>query len=166
MQRIVLCALAMSACGMPAAIAQTVPSSPGYYPSSSGSMQVAQAQPAPVQYAAYREQLGLTPPDDAEGCLQDGHWSAGMFGYFPTYALGNILAAQFFAAATRELGDCEEAFARGEFSRLLSWLRQHVHAHGQTFWADELIQEATGGPLSHRWLVEFLTRKYSALYGF
>lgn len=116
--------------------------------------------------AAYREQLGLTPPDDAEGCLQDGHWSAGMFGYFPTYALGNILAAQFFAAATRELGDFEEAFARGEFSRLLSWLREHVHAHGQTFWADELIQEATGGPLSHTWLVEFLTRKYSALYGF
>ena len=58
--------------------------------------------------AAYREQLGLTPPDDAEGCLQDGHWSAGLFGYFPTYALGNILAAQFFAAATRELGDFEE----------------------------------------------------------
>jgi carboxypeptidase Taq len=115
--------------------------------------------------AAYRDQLGLVPPDDAEGCLQDGHWGAGLFGYFPTYSLGNMLAAQLHAAATRELGDLEEPFARGDFTGLLSWLRSRVHAHGQTFWADALVQEVTGSPLSHQWLVEALTRKYSALYG-
>lgn len=116
--------------------------------------------------SAYREQLGLEPPDDAEGCLQDGHWSAGLFGYFPTYALGNMAAAQLFAAAVRELGDLEEPFARGEFEGLLSWLRTRVHAHGQTFQANELLQQATGAPLSHSWLVEALTRKYSAIYKF
>jgi carboxypeptidase Taq len=113
---------------------------------------------------AYRDQLGLAPADDAEGCLQDGHWSSGLFGYFPTYALGNIMAAQLFAAAARELGDFEEPFAQGEFTGLLSWLRARIHAHGQTLWADSLIQQATGSPLSHSWLMEALTRKYSALY--
>src|SRR5262249_36599432 len=73
---------------------------------------------------AYRHHLGITPANDAAGCLQDSHWSAGLIGYFPTYTLGNIYAAQLFARARAELGDIDEAFARGDFSSLLGWLRQ------------------------------------------
>ncbi len=74
--------------------------------------------------------FGLTPPDDARGCLQDVHWSGGAIGYFPTYTLGNLYAAQFFEAARRDLGDLDAMFARGEFRPLLDWLRRNIHAHG------------------------------------
>ena len=78
----------------------------------------------------YRETLGVTPANDAEGCLQDIHWSAGLIGYFPTYTLGNLYAAQLFAQADAELGGLDEAFARGDFSGLLGWLRTKVHSPG------------------------------------
>ena len=70
---------------------------------------------------------GLTPPHNADGCLQDIHWSRSMFGYFPTYTLGNLYAAQLFASAQAELGDLGPAFAHGEFGHLLAWLRAKVH---------------------------------------
>src|SRR5205085_9212422 len=88
---------------------------------------------------SYRHHLGLTPADDAEGCLQDGHWPSGLIGYFPTYTLGNVFAAQLFARAAADLGGLDAAMARGEFAGLLGWLRQHVHRHGSRYTAAGLI---------------------------
>ncbi len=96
---------------------------------------------------AYRRDLGVSPENDAEGCLQDIHWSAGLFGYFPTYTLGNVYAAQLFAKAKAELGDLDAEFARGDFSGLLGWLRRNVHRHGKRYRAADLIRKVTGsGP--------------------
>lgn len=113
---------------------------------------------------AYRHYLGVTPASDAEGCLQDGHWGAGMFGYFPTYTLGNILAAQLFAAAEQGLGSVGPAFARGEFGELLGWLRANVHQHGGRWPVARLIERVTGSPPDPRPLVAYLRCKYGELY--
>jgi carboxypeptidase Taq len=115
--------------------------------------------------AGYEQHLGTTPPDDAEGCLQDGHWSEGLFGYFPTYTLGNVYAAQLMAAARRELADLDEQFAHGDFSCLLEWLRTKVYRHGSRFRPRDLIVHATGGPPDHRPFVEGLKAKYGEIYG-
>jgi carboxypeptidase Taq len=109
--------------------------------------------------------LGLAPPDDAQGCLQDIHWSGAMFGYFPSYSLGNLYAAQFFAQARADLGDLDTQFARGEFAPLLGWLREQIHSQGQRYRAAELVETVTGEPLSYRPLVEHLRGKYAPLYG-
>lgn len=114
---------------------------------------------------AYRRHLGVAPANDREGCLQDGHWASGQIGYFPTYTLGNVLAAQLFAAAARELGDVERQFARGDFGGLLSWLRDNVHRQGGRYPAARLVEKVTGSPPSHRPLTEALRRKYGELYG-
>jgi carboxypeptidase Taq len=114
---------------------------------------------------AYRHYLGVRPADDAEGCLQDGHWASGLIGYFPTYTLGNLFAAQLFAAASEAVGDWEGAFARGEFGGLLDWLRERVHRQGSRYSASRLIEVATGSPPDHRPLVDGLRRKYGELYG-
>jgi carboxypeptidase Taq len=115
--------------------------------------------------AKYREYLGIEPPDDASGVLQDVHWSAALYGYFPTYALGNLYAAQFWSQVNSDLGGCGDSFARGEFRSLLDWLHDRVHRHGQCFTASELVQRATGRPLSHEPLLSYLRRKFSPLYG-
>jgi carboxypeptidase Taq len=114
---------------------------------------------------AYRHHLGVAPRDDAEGCLQDGHWAAGMFGYFPTYTLGNVFAAQLFARAREDLGDLDGAFARGDFGGLLEWLREKVYRQGGRYPARRLIEQVTGSPPDHRALVDGLRRKYGELYG-
>jgi carboxypeptidase Taq len=114
---------------------------------------------------AYRHYLGVTPPSDVEGCLQDGHWAAGQIGYFPTYTLGNVFAAQLVARAREELGDLDRQFARGEFSGLLGWLRDRVHRHGRRFPAVRLIEYAAGAPPDHGPLVQALRAKYGELYG-
>lgn len=108
--------------------------------------------------------LGLRPASPEEGLLQDGHWAAGMFGYFPTYTLGNVIAAQLYAAAGRALGDLEAQFARGEFAPLLDWLRTHVHRAGHRP-AAAIVEAATGSPPSHRPLVEQLERRLAPIYG-
>jgi carboxypeptidase Taq len=113
----------------------------------------------------YRKYLGVEPPSDADGCLQDVHWSAGLFGYFPTYALGNLYAAQFFAQARRDLGDLDEQFRRGEFAPLLGWLRERIHRHGQRWTAGELVRNVTGKPLSHDDWIASMEQKYGELYG-
>jgi carboxypeptidase Taq len=113
--------------------------------------------------AAY---LGLTPPDFSRGVMQDIHWSAGLFGYFPTYTLGNLYAAQFFARAEADLGPLEDKFAEGDFAPLLAWLRDRIHSQGQRLWARPLVREVTGVDLQPRYLVRYLQRKYAALYGF
>jgi carboxypeptidase Taq len=114
---------------------------------------------------AYRHHLGITPANDAEGCLQDGHWAAGLIGYFPTYTLGNVFAAQLFARADADLGGLDGLFAAGEFDGLLGWLRTSVHRHGRRYPAARLIEQATGAPPDHRPLVAALRRKYGELYG-
>jgi carboxypeptidase Taq len=114
---------------------------------------------------AYRRCLGAAPRDDAEGCLQDGHWAAGMFGYFPTYTLGNIFAAQLYARAEADVGGLEAAFARGDFGGLLGWLREKVHRRGAVIPAARLVEEAAGAPPDPQPLVAALRRKYGELYG-
>jgi carboxypeptidase Taq len=114
---------------------------------------------------AHRHYLGVVPRDDGEGCLQDGHWAAGMFGYFPTYTLGNVLAAQLFARARQQLGDLDGGFARGDFGGLLAWLREKVYREGGRYSASRLIERVTGSPPDHRPLVEGLRSKYEELYG-
>jgi carboxypeptidase Taq len=113
----------------------------------------------------YHESLGVTPPNDAEGCLQDIHWSAGLFGYFPTYTLGNIFAAQLFARANEELGGLDEPMGRGQFDGLLAWLREKIHRQGRRFPSARLIERATGTPPDARYLVQGLKAKFGALYG-
>jgi carboxypeptidase Taq len=112
-----------------------------------------------------RQYLGIEPPNDAEGVLQDVHWSAGLVGYFPTYSLGNLYAAQFFAAADRQLGGLAPQFARGEFGPLRGWLRENIHQHGHRYSSEELVQRATGSPLSHVPLMTHLRTKLEPLYG-
>jgi carboxypeptidase Taq len=113
----------------------------------------------------YQKYLGITPPSDAEGALQDVHWSAGLFGYFPTYSLGNLYAAQFFAKASAELGDLPGAFRCGDFAPLLTWLREHIHKQGQRYTAAELVERVTGKPLSHAAWIGQMRAKYGELYG-
>lgn len=108
--------------------------------------------------------LNLTPPDDARGCLQDIHWSGGAIGYFPTYTLGNLYAAQFFEQARNDLGDLDAQFARGEFTPLLRWLRSNIHVHGKRYLPRELIRRVTGADLSAEPLLGHL-RKKAEIYG-
>lgn len=109
---------------------------------------------------SYRRHLGVMPRGDAEGCLQDGHWGAGLIGYFPTYTLGNVFAEQFFARAEEELGNLAGRFAHGEFGDLLAWLREKVHRHGQRYRTPQLMERVTGAALDHRPLVRRLREKY------
>ncbi len=113
----------------------------------------------------YRQYLGIASETDANGVMQDVHWSAGLVGYFPTYTLGNLYAAQFFAAADRELGGLHAQFARGEFRPLREWLREKIHRHGQRYTSAELVKRVTGQELSSEPLVSHLRDKYGELYG-
>lgn len=113
----------------------------------------------------YRKYLGIEPPSDADGVLQDVHWSAGLIGYFPTYALGNLYAAQFFETADRELGGLAEQFARGEFAPLREWLQRQIHERGQCYSATELVQLVTGKPLTAEPLLRHLRGKLQPLFG-
>ncbi len=119
--------------------------------------------------AAWNEQfermLGLAVPDDAQGVLQDVHWSAGLFGYFPTYCLGNLYAAQFFAAAQEQIPLLEHGFADGNFLPLLAWLREQIHRRAMSLPPRELVREVTGHELSPSYLLDYLESKFSTLYG-
>jgi carboxypeptidase Taq len=128
----------------------------------SGSLAVADLPEA--WRSAYQDTLGVVPSTDAEGCLQDGHWSDGMIGYFPTYALGDVFAAQLYACAELELGSLGEQFARGEFGALVQWLGRRVYRQGGRHPSARLIEVVTGSPPDHRPLVRILRRKYEALY--
>jgi len=113
----------------------------------------------------FQHYLGLTPPDDAQGCLQDIHWSGGGIGYFPTYTLGNLCAAQLFESARRAIPDLDGQMAQGAFGDLLGWLRQSIHQRGMQLRAPQLIQAVTGQPLAHRALIAHLRTKFEPLYG-
>jgi carboxypeptidase Taq len=112
----------------------------------------------------FTKYFGITPPDDARGCLQDIHWSGGMIGYFPTYALGNMYAAQFFDCASHALPDLTGAFARGEFASLKTWLNTQIHQHGRRYRAQKLVELVTKQSLSPAPLVRHLHQKFDELY--
>lgn len=113
----------------------------------------------------FARDFGIRPPDAAAGVLQDIHWSAGLVGYFPTYTLGNLYAAQLMEAAGRRLGDLDACFAAGEFRPLLDWLRQEIHAVGRMLESEPLVERATGLPVSAEWLAESLRRRYGPAHG-
>ncbi|MES2695993.1 MAG: carboxypeptidase M32 [Verrucomicrobiota bacterium] len=120
--------------------------------------------PAAWRVAA-KELLGLEPADDRTGVLQDVHWSDGAFGYFPSYCLGNMIAAQLWAKVRELRPDLEADFARGDFSWLLGWLRENIHTQARKYGTLELVRRVTGDPLSPRHLVAYLKERYGVLYG-
>jgi carboxypeptidase Taq len=129
----------------------------------SGDLQAADV-PA-VWNEKFTKSLGLTPPSFAMGCLQDIHWSMGGIGYFPTYTLGNLCAAQLMDRARQDLGDLDGDFRRGDFSRLKGWLNEKIHRQGQRYRPRDLCQRICGQALSHKPLLAYLRKKYESLYG-
>ena len=113
----------------------------------------------------YRRCLAVVPSGDADGLLQDVHWSAGLVGYFPTYALGNMYAAQLLEKANADLGDLGHGFSRGTFRPLLEWLRKSIHREGQRRFGPALIEHVSGRSPSHASLIEHLRTKFCPLYG-
>jgi carboxypeptidase Taq len=109
--------------------------------------------------------LGLTPPDDARGVLQDIHWSAGYFGSFPTYTVGNVMAAQFFEAARTQNPSLEGSLERGDYAPLRRWLTDQIYQHGRRFSPHELLERATGRGLDAKPYLDDLETKFSGLYG-
>lgn len=110
------------------------------------------------------DMLGLTPASDKEGCLQDVHWSGGAFGYFPSYTLGNMIAAQLWATIRSQIPAVESQISQGDFSPLLNWLRQNIHRHGKRYDTNTLVQRVTGQPLSPDALIAYLRERYLPLY--
>ncbi len=109
--------------------------------------------------------MGLTPPNDAEGILQDVHWSHGAFGYFPTYSLGSMLAAQLFEAYSDQAEDVDEAIGQGRFGGILGWLREEIHQHGARYTTPELIEQATGQALSTEPFLAYARSKFGRAWG-
>jgi carboxypeptidase Taq len=128
-----------------------------------GSLSVADAP------AAWNEKmqayLGITPPSDSEGILQDVHWSGGMLGYFPTYTLGNLLSVALYEAAVAAHPAIPDEVGAGEFGSLRGWLTETVYRHGRKFEPNELIQRATGAPLQSAPYLRYLNQKFGQLYG-
>jgi len=116
--------------------------------------------------AKTREYLGFTPETDALGVLQDTHWALGLFGYFPTYATGNVLSVQLFDAAVEQRPEIPFEMEHGEFGSLLGWLRKNIHRHGSRYDPDELIERATGRPCETAPYLRYLETKFGELYGF
>ena len=113
----------------------------------------------------FEQDFGIRPANAAEGVLQDIHWSAGLIGYFPTYTLGNVYAAQMMSAIERDLPGLPVDMAAGRFGSLLGWLRERVHHHGRLIDPDRLVAGATGSPISEKWLVESLWMRYGPAHG-
>ena len=112
----------------------------------------------------YRELLGVEVPDDTHGVLQDSHWSGGSFGYFPSYSLGSAYGAQFVDVMRREL-DVDALVAAGELAPITDWLARNIHRHGLMKTPAQLIEDTCGAPFDPRYYVEYLTRKYTEIYG-
>jgi len=108
--------------------------------------------------------LGMTPPSDSKGVLQDVHWSGGAFGYFPSYCLGNMIAAQLWYKAWEDLPNLDSDFEAGRFDRLLTWLRHSIHQQGRRFDTLGIVKHVTGSELSPKYLLRYLRERYSALY--
>jgi carboxypeptidase Taq len=111
-----------------------------------------------------QDSLGVTPPNDAKGVMQDIHWSAGSIGYFSTYALGNLISAQLWEKINLDVPDLQEQIRRGNFETLLAWLREKIHRHGAKFEPQELVQKVTGSKIDPAAYLRTLTKKYSEIY--
>lgn len=109
--------------------------------------------------------LGVTPPDDAQGVLQDMHWSSGLIGYFPTYTLGNVLSVQLWERALADHPSIVDEMGRNEYGKLLGWMRENIHRHGRKFRPNTLIHKATGGPLDAKPYLKYLHAKFGEIYG-
>jgi carboxypeptidase Taq len=112
-----------------------------------------------------QQYLGVTPPDDTRGVLQDVHWSHGSFGSFCTYTIGNVISAQLFGAARRAVGGLDASLAAGDYAPLRQWLTANVYEHGRAYTVDELLTRASGKPLHAEPYLEYLTHKFSHIYG-
>ena len=112
----------------------------------------------------FKALLGLDVPDNAQGCLQDVHWSFGLVGYFPTYTLGNLYAAQIWETINTKIPDLHARIAKGDFAPLLVFLRENIHHHGRRYSATELCQRITGKPLTADPLMRYLEGKLKPLY--
>jgi carboxypeptidase Taq len=115
--------------------------------------------------AKMREYLGLQPPDLVDGVLQDVHWSDMSLGYFPTYALGNVVSVQLWERAESDLGDLDDQFERGEFAQLAAWLREHVHRHGRMFEPQDLLRRTVGTGMDPEPYLGYLERGLKDLFG-
>ena len=118
-----------------------------------------------VWHEKMKSYFSILTPDDRQGVLQDIHWAHGSFGYFPTYTLGNLYAAQFYRAAERDLPDLTNQIGKGELLPLREWLRTHVHEGGMTYKAHELVRKVTGEPLSASFFLTYIQNKFERLYG-
>jgi carboxypeptidase Taq len=114
--------------------------------------------------AKYTEYLGVTPSCDKEGCLQDMHWAGGSLGYFPTYALGSAYAAQIMAAMEKDL-DVDAAIRENRLCDVVAWLGDHLHTYGASRYPKELLRIATGEDFDPTYYVDYLTKKYTEIYG-
>ncbi len=114
--------------------------------------------------ALSQELLGLTPTSDRTGVLQDVHWSGGAFGYFPSYCLGNMIASQLWFTVREACAGLDADFERGDFSRLLAWLRAEIHQQGRRYGALELVRRVTGEELTPKYLLRYLEERYAPLY--
>ena len=115
--------------------------------------------------ARFKSYLGLDVPNDREGALQDIHWSSVSFGIFPGYTIGNLVSAQLMEKIRADIPDLDAQIETGQFASLLSWLRKHVHIHGRKFTPDELLERATGKPLTAAPWIAYVQKKFGALYG-
>lgn len=114
--------------------------------------------------SAMQDYLGITPANDAEGVLQDIHWSSGYIGYFATYALGNLVAAQLWEKLNVDNPKIQDQIQRGEFESLTMWMKDHVHRHGAKFEPQELVQRITGSKIDPDPYMRYLTNKYTDIY--
>jgi carboxypeptidase Taq len=112
----------------------------------------------------YKKYLGVDVPDDKRGCLQDVHWSHGSFGYFPTYSLGSLYAAQFFNTASSQIKDLQGEIVAGNFAPLLQWLRTNIHQYGRKFTSEQLCERVTGEPLNIDHFMKYAKEKYLGIY--
>jgi carboxypeptidase Taq len=112
----------------------------------------------------FEEFLGITPPNDAKGVLQDVHWSMGLFGYFPTYALGNLIAAQLWNKINLDIPEIEKKITKAEFSDLLEWLQEHIHRHGAKYNPLDLLKQATGQDLDAEPYLQYIEGKFGDIY--
>jgi carboxypeptidase Taq len=111
-----------------------------------------------------KKYLGIEVPNDTLGVLQDVHWSTGGIGYFPTYSLGNLYSAQFYAAMKKNIPDIEKQISGGRFDQILGWLRKNIHNHGKIYKASELVKKVTGEKLSSKYFNEYIQKKYTDIY--
>jgi carboxypeptidase Taq len=112
-----------------------------------------------------QEYVGITPPDDARGVLQDIHWSGAMIGYFSTYALGNLISAQLWEKINKDIRDLDGQIRKGDFSQLLDWLRNNIHRYGQKYEPQNLVEKITGSKITYEPYIRYLTKKYGEIYG-